>query len=93
MHPEMVNFGFRQGPSEASTAPVRSPGPTPVEHPEDVRFNRAGRHRARCRGLKTGENAVGGRKMPFMDGHYLQTIADNPQSFQGQGRFNNFNGF
>jgi hypothetical protein len=28
VHPEMVNFGFRQGSSEFSTAPVRSAGPT-----------------------------------------------------------------
>ena len=28
VHPEMVDFGFRQGPSEFSTAPVRSAGPT-----------------------------------------------------------------
>jgi hypothetical protein len=34
--------------------------------PERV-FNR--RHSALFRGLKTSENAAGGRKMPFMDGH------------------------
>jgi len=28
VHPEMVDFGFRQGPREFSTAPVRSAGPT-----------------------------------------------------------------
>jgi hypothetical protein len=29
------------------------------------------RHSALCRGLKTSENAAGGRKMPFMDEHEL----------------------
>jgi hypothetical protein len=28
VHPEMIDFGFWQGPSEFSTAPVRPAGPT-----------------------------------------------------------------
>jgi len=79
----MVDFGFRQGPNEFLTAPVRSAGPTPVEHPEGARFNRAGgagRHIALFRGLKTSENAAGGRKMPFMDGHSLYFQEDKYES-------------
>ena len=42
-------------------------------------FNR--RHSALCRGLKTSENAAGGRKMPFMDGHYLEFITKDFNAF------------
>ncbi len=53
VHPEIVDFGSRQGHRIFSTAGVVS-----------LR-----------RGSKKSENAVLGRKMLFLDGHYLTPIA------------------
>jgi len=57
-HPEMVDFGSRQGPSEFASAGL-------------VRL---------FRGMQMRENAAGGRKTLFLDGHYLQPgLASAPQ--------------
>jgi hypothetical protein len=55
VHPEIVDFGSRQGSRIFSTAGV-------------VRLRR---------GSKKSENAVLGRKMLFLDGHYLTKISNS----------------
>jgi hypothetical protein len=59
VHPEMVGCGSDQGCSEVETR-RRS-----LESEASVVA-------ALCRGFQPSENAELGRKMPFMDGHYLR---------------------